>query len=263
MAKPAVNIGVRAARAAARVLIRMLNRNQQLTVVEKQRNDFVTEADRAAEQAIIFEIRKAYPDHAIMAEESGKQGESDYCWIIDPLDGTQNFIHDLPHYAISIALAYKGRPEHGVIYDPVRDEMFTASRGDGAFLNDRRIRVADRKTLDGALLATAFPFRKRDRMATYLDMFQTLFEKASDVRRGGSAALDLAYVAAGRLDGYWEMGLSPWDLAAGVLMVEEAGGSCMDFKGGRDYMDSGDIIASSVRLTPSIQRDVAGALRKL
>lgn len=252
MPKPAVNIGIRAARAGARVLTRMLNRTHQLSVVEKERHDFVTEADRQAERAIIEEISKVYPRHAFLAEESGKTGDSDHLWIIDPLDGTQNFIHDYPHFAISIALQIEGVIEHAIVYDPNRDELFTASRGSGAFVNDRRIRVSDRRSVNGALLATAWPFRKRELMDPYMATFHELFGKASDVRRAGSAALDLAWVAAGRVDGYWETGLRVWDLAAGTLLVEEAGGTCGDFRGGHDHLKRGEIVAANVRLQPAM-----------
>ncbi|MEM9183891.1 MAG: inositol monophosphatase family protein, partial [Pseudomonadota bacterium] len=219
MHQPAINIALKAARAAARELIRMLNRNDALSVVEKERNDFVSAADHAAEKAIIFEIQKAYPDHAILAEESGHTGpeQAETVWIVDPLDGTRNYIQGLPHFSVSIAVRVKGVLEHGLVYDPMREELFTASRGKGAYLNDHRIRVSNRTVLTGAVLATGFPFRVREVLDDYLAMFRSVFEEAGDVRRAGSAALDLAYVAAGRVDGFWELGLKPWDMAAGAL----------------------------------------------
>ena len=256
MPKPAVNIAVKAARAAGRVLIRLLNRTDSLSIAEKERNDFVTEADRQAEQAIITEIRKVYPSHAILSEEAGEIGQGEIRWIIDPLDGTQNFIHGLPHFCISIAQQQNGRIEHGVIYDPIREELFTASRGSGAFLNDRRMRVSDRRSLDGGIIATGFPFRARRHLETYLGMFRSIFEQASDVRRAGSAALDLAYVAAGRCDGFWEIGLKPWDMAAGALMIEEAGGMCLDFRGEKDYLETGNIIAGNLKVASALQQHI-------
>lgn len=254
MRQPAVNIGVRAARSAANTLLRMLNRLDSLSVTEKERNDFVTEADHAAEQAIIAEIRKAYPDHGILAEESGSSGEGPFTWVIDPLDGTRNYIQGVPHFSISLALQQNGVTEHGVIYDPLREELYTASKGGGAYLNDHRIRVSDRRNLQGALLATGFPFREKRHIEPYLGMFRALFEEATDVRRAGSAALDLAYVAAGRIDGFWEIGLKPWDMAAGALMIREAGGLCTDFGGGDDYLKTGNILAGNLK--------IAGALHK-
>lgn len=255
MRQPALNIAVKAARSAARVLIRMLNKGDQLSAVEKQKNDFVTEADHAAESAIIAEIQKAYPDHAILAEESGRIGSGQSEWIIDPLDGTRNYMHGLPHFCISIALAHQGVVEHGLVYNPLSEEMFTASRGGGAFLNNTRLRVSNRPNLDGALVATGFPFRERQSSAAYLAALGDVFSRTGDLRRGGSAALDLAFVAAGRLDGYWELGLQPWDLAAGALLVREAGGLCCDFSGTDGFMSNGQIIAGNLKL--------AGQLKKL
>ncbi len=256
MRQPAVNIAVRAARAGARTLIRMLNQIDSLSVVEKQRNDFVTAADRGAERAIIDEIRRTCPDHAILSEECGALGASDFRWIIDPLDGTKNYIHGIPHFSISIAAQHKRVTEHAVVYDPLREELYTASRGGGAFLNDHRIRVSRRPSLDGAMLATGFPFRDKNLLDRYLDMFRALFERATDVRRAGSAALDLAYVAAGRVDGFWEFGLKSWDLAAGALLIREAGGICTDFSGGDGYLDSGNIIAANLKLAGQIKRGI-------
>ncbi len=256
MRQPVVNIAVRAARAGAKALIRMLNQAEALTVVEKERNDFVTAADRAAERAIIDEIRRTCPDHAILSEECGALGESEFRWVIDPLDGTKNFIHGIPHFSISIAAQRKRVTEHAVVYDPLREELYTASRGGGAFLNDHRIRVARRASLDGAMLATGFPFRQKDRLDAYLRMFRDLFAHATDVRRAGSAALDLAYVAAGRVDGFWELGLKPWDMAAGALLIREAGGLCTDFGGGDAYLETGNIIADNLKLAGALKRAI-------
>ena len=256
MPQPAVNIAVRAARSGAKTLLRMLNHMDSLSVVEKQRNDFVTTADTGAERAIIDEIRRNCPDHAILSEECGASGESEFRWIIDPLDGTKNYIHGIPHFSISIAVQHKRVTEHAVIYDPLREELYTASRGGGAYLNDHRIRVSQRKTLDGAMLATGFPFRKKELLDRYLEMFRDLFAHATDVRRAGSAALDLAYVAAGRVDGFWELGLKPWDMAAGALLIREAGGICSDFAGGDNYLTSGNIIAANLKLAGHLKRTI-------
>lgn len=245
---PMLNIAVRAARSAGNLIIRSIQHVDHLEITTKGLNDFVTEVDRLAEQEIISTIQKSYPDHAIMAEESGPQGENETVWVIDPLDGTKNFLHGFPHYCVSIAVMVRGRIEHAVIYDPLRDELFSASRGDGAKLNDRRLRVTNRKDLSGSLLATGFPFKYPQHLAAYLETFNSVFPQVADIRRTGSAALDLAYVAAGRLDGYWEIGLEKWDLAAGALLVEEAGGTVSDFVGGDNYFSSGNIVVGNLRL---------------
>jgi myo-inositol-1(or 4)-monophosphatase len=245
---PLLNIAIRAARNAGNVISRSLQHVEHLEVTTKGRNDFVSDVDRLAEREIISVISKAYPEHAIMAEESGNSGESDTVWIIDPLDGTTNFLHGFPHYCVSIAVMVKGKIDHGVIYDPLREELFTASRGDGAQLNDRRLRVGKRKELANSLLATGFPFKKPHYLPPFLDTFKSLFVQVADIRRTGSAALDLAYVAAGRLDGYWEIGLEKWDLAAGALLIEEAGGVISDFVGGDNYIDSGNVIVGNLNI---------------
>ena len=217
-----VTIAVRAARRAAGIISRAAGNLDVLTVRHKSLNDLVSEVDRAAEEAIIDTLKSSYPDHAILAEESGATGDSEYVWIIDPLDGTTNFLHGLPIFAVSIALMHKGQLQHGVIYDPTRNDLYTASRGDGAFLNDRRLRVSKRDKLIDGLIGTGFPFRMFDYIDPYLGILKDLMTRTAGVRRPGSAALDLAAVAAGRLDGFWEIGLSPWDMAAGVLMITEA-----------------------------------------
>lgn len=245
---PMLNIAVRAARNAGNIIARSVDRLDQLNITTKSDNDFVSEVDRQAEQEIIHTIRKAYPRHGILAEESGSQEGDEYVWIIDPLDGTTNFLHGFPQFAVSIALKHKGRLEQAVIYDPLRQELFTASRGSGAQLNDRRIRVTKRPDLDGALLGTGFPFKAQHHLDVYLETFKALFPMTAGIRRAGSAALDLAYVAAGRLDGFWEIGLSPWDMAAGALMVQEAGGLISDFAGGNEFIDSGNIVAANPRV---------------
>ena len=249
---PTLNIAVRAARSAGNVIIRNLDRVDSLSVHTKDRNDFVTEVDKQAEQVIIHILRKAFPDHSILAEESGAHQGNDYQWIIDPLDGTTNFLHGFPQFAVSIALRHKDRLEQGVVYDPLRQELFTATRGGGAMLNDRRIRVSNRKSLDGALLGTGFPFKSQQHLETYLDMFRALFPHTAGIRRPGSAALDLSYVAAGRLDGFWEIGLNIWDLAAGVLLIKEAGGLSSDFIGGSNHLESGNLVAGNPKLFAEI-----------
>jgi myo-inositol-1(or 4)-monophosphatase len=245
---PIINIAVRAARAAGNVLLRYYDRIDSLTITSKGKNEFVSEVDRAAEEVIIDTLRKAYPDHAILAEESGHTDGNDFQWVIDPLDGTTNYLHGFPQFSVSIALKHKGVLEHGVVYDPLREEMFTASRGSGALLNDRRIRVTGRKGLDGALIGTGFPYREHSNLEAYLGMFRELIQKTAGIRRPGSAALDLAYVAAGRLDGFWEMDLSEWDIAAGALLIREAGGTITDIRGGDRHLESGNLIAGGIKV---------------
>jgi len=241
MPRPAVNVAVRAARAAGAVIIRYLTRVEGLAVEEKARHDYVSEVDRMAEAEIVRELRRAFPDHAVLGEETGLTGRSDKVWVVDPLDGTHNYLRGFPHFCVSIGFRDHGDLVHAVVYDPLRDELFTASKGDGAFLNDRRMRVSKRETLDGALLATGFPYRQREHIDPQLAMTRALLREAEDIRRTGSAALDLAYVAANRLDGYFEIGLKPWDMAAGCLLVREAGGKFCDFSG-RDGVPDSDLL---------------------
>ncbi|MCE5231726.1 MAG: inositol monophosphatase family protein [Mizugakiibacter sp.] len=256
MPRPAVNVAVRAARAAGSVILRYMNRLESLTVVEKQRMDFASEVDRLAEAEIIRELKRAYPGHAILAEESGATGSGKLTWVIDPLDGTHNYLRGLPHFCVSIGMLDRGEPVYGVIYDPLRGELFTASKGDGAFLNDRRLRIGTREGLGGALLATGFPFRQRRHLDAQLGMTRALLQEAEDIRRTGSAALDLAYVAANRLDGYFEIGLKPWDLAAGCLLVREAGGRYCDFAGRDGIPASGNIIAGNIKVVQAMQATI-------
>jgi myo-inositol-1(or 4)-monophosphatase len=257
-----LTMAVRAARAAGTVISRATDHVADLTIESKQRNDFVSEVDRQAEHAIIDILRRAYPDHQFLGEESGDSGqtESAYRWIIDPLDGTTNFLHSLPHYSVSIALEYQGRIELGVIYNPSNQELYTAERGGGAFLNNRRIRVAGLRNLEGALLGTGFPFRPEQDLDAYLKTFRALHGPLAGIRRAGSAALDLAYVAAGRLDGYWEFGLQPWDIAAGVLMVRESGGVVVDFSGKEEFMTSGNLIAANPKITHAMLKAISQSL---
>lgn len=245
---PMLNIAVRAARNAGDLIQRSSLNIEKLTVDQKSRNDYASEVDRAAEQEIIKVIRTAFPDHGILAEESGETKGNDYTWIIDPLDGTTNFLHGFPHYAVSIALKNKNKLEIGVIYDPTRDELFTAERGGGAMLNNRRIRVTKQNTMRGALIGTGFPFKTMENIEPYLGMFKAVCADAAGIRRAGAAALDMAYVACGRLDAYWEIGVKEWDIAAGVLLVQEAGGVATDFSFNDKYLQSGNIITGNPKM---------------
>ena len=256
---PLLNIAVTAARAAGSIIVRYLDRVDTLDVATKHMNEFVTQVDREAEAIIIADIRKAYPHHAILAEESGAAGDDEYRWIIDPLDGTTNYLHGFPQFCVSIALEHRGRLDQGVVFDPLRQELFTASRGAGAHLNDRRIRVSRQTTLAGSLLGTGFPFRGDYDLDTYLETMRALIPKSAGVRRAGAAALDLAYVAAGRLDGFWEFGLEPWDMAAGVLLIREAGGLVTDADGDEHYMDSGNIVTG----TPKMLRELIKIIKPI
>ena len=255
---PMLGIAVRAARRAGAIINRATRDVELLPVTRKRHNDFVTEVDKAAERAVIEILHRAYPDHAILAEESGASagnaGESEYTWIVDPLDGTTNFIHGFPQYAVSIALRHKGLLAQAVIYDPTRNELFTATRGRGAYLNERRIRVTKRAQLSEALLGTGFPFRDLQSLDEYLVMFREFTLRTAGQRRAGAAALDIAYVAAGRLDGFWEIGLSPWDMAAGALLVQEAGGLVGDFRGDSGYLDSGRIVCGNPKIFAQMLR---------
>ena len=243
--QPMLNIAIRAARAAGDVIIRHVERVDTLRIETKQRFDFVSEVDRLAEQEIIAIAHRAYPDHGVLAEESGRQAGNDYLWIIDPLDGTTNFLHGMPHFAVSIAIQHKHHLEHAVIYDPMRQELFTASRGAGAQLNNRRIRVSKLRHLHDALLGTGFPFREGQSFTDYLAVQETFMQRTAGIRRPGAAALDLAYVAAGRFDGFWEAQLKVWDIAAGVLLVREAGGLVASLDGDDDYLECGNIVAAN------------------
>jgi len=245
---PLLNIAVRAARRAGELIVRSLTRVEGIQVSAKGRNDFVSEVDRAAEREIIATVRRAYPDHAFLAEESGASGSSDTVWIVDPLDGTTNFLHGFPVFAVSIACQQRGRLEHAVVYDPMRQELFTASRGGGAHLDNRRMRVSRQRGIEGALVATGFPFRANlEYIDAYLAMLKGVMATAAGVRRPGAAALDLAYVAAGRVDAFREIGLSPWDTAAGTLLIQEAGGRIGTLAGG-DYKQGGHIAAGTPKV---------------
>ena len=254
---PTLNIAVKAARRAGGIINRAARDVDQIKVSAKRDKDFVTEVDKAAEQAIIGVLREAYPDHAILAEESGASGDSEYLWIIDPLDGTTNFIHGLPQYCVSIALAHKGILTHAVVYDPNKNELFTATKGGGAFLNDRRIRVSRRTKLNEVLVGTGFPFRYFEHVDAYMGMLRDFMHKTAGVRRPGAAALDLAWVAAGRLDGFWELGLAPWDMAAGALLIAEAGGLVGDLTGEADYLNTGNIVGGNPKVFAQLLQLIA------
>lgn len=245
---PMLNIAIRAARRAGNTITRAQARLHDVKIERKGHQDYVSQVDRDAEAAIIETLRTAYPDHQILAEESGESGNSEYVWIIDPLDGTLNFLHGFPQYAISIALSVRGRLDQAVIFDPNRDELFTASRGGGAQLNGQRLRVGRCTHLANALLATGFPVRRKEALAPFLASFSDMLGQCADVRRAGAASLDLAWVACGRLDGYWEFGLQPWDIAAGALLVLESGGLIGDPEGGENHLRDGDIVAANPKL---------------
>ncbi|HXZ48030.1 MAG TPA: inositol monophosphatase family protein [Usitatibacter sp.] len=250
---PMLNTAVKAARKAGALISRAAFDVDKLTVRSKHRHDYVSEVDHAAEDAILGTLREAYPDHGVLAEESGaRRAKAEYVWVVDPLDGTTNFLHGFPQYCVSIALLHRGVPQQAVVLDPNRNELFTATRGAGAFLNDRRIRVSRTDKVEHALVGTGFPFKEVSHLDEYLRMFRNMTLACSGVRRPGSAALDLAWVACGRLDGFWEIGLSPWDMAAGALLVREAGGLVGDFEGEEGFLDSGRIVASNGKLFGAI-----------
>jgi len=259
-----LNVAVMAARRAGNSLMRNLVKLDSLTVETKGHNDYVSEADRAAEREVIETIHKHYPDHAILAEESGSTGESDTVWIIDPLDGTTNYLHRFPVFAVSIGVQVNGRMEHGVVYDPVRQELFTASRGVGAQLDGRRIRVSGQTNLERALIGTGFPFRNANiEMESYLGMLGKIIRNTSGVRRPGAAALDLCYVAAGRLDGFWEAGLAAWDLAAGGLIIREAGGIISGLDGSENYLETGHVLTGTPKIYAGLAKLCASDIKAI
>ncbi|MFO1474282.1 MAG: inositol monophosphatase family protein [Lysobacterales bacterium] len=270
MQKPAVTLMVRAARAGGNVLLRHMHKLDALNVVEKERMDYASEVDGLAEAEIVKELRKAGPEYAVLGEEGGHQParggrKARFTWVIDPLDGTSNYLRGIPHWCVSIALVDNGEPLHGVVFDPLRNELFIASKGSGAVLEDKRVRVSERRDLEGALLCTGFAPRERARARAQLDCLGALLEQAEDVRRTGSAALDLAWVACGRLDGYFEAGVQPWDIAAGVLLVREAGGRVCDFRGAAlSRMDIAEargrqVVAGNVKLVEPLQKAIVSS----
>jgi myo-inositol-1(or 4)-monophosphatase len=253
-----LNTAVKAARRAGDIIVRGLNRFEGMEVTSKGLNDYVTNTDKAAEAAIIDTLHNAYPSHGFLAEESGAaRGSVDITWIIDPLDGTTNFMHGFPQFAVSIGCQVEGRMEHAVIYDPMRQEIFTATRGDGAYLESKRLRVSRQRTLEGALIGTGFPYRENLHfLDPYLGMMKAVMQKTSGLRRPGSAALDLAYVAAGRTDGFWEIGLKAWDTAAGTLLIREAGGLVATLDGA-EYKQNGNIVAGTPRVFNELLETIA------
>ncbi|MCF1426895.1 MAG: inositol-1-monophosphatase [Shewanella sp.] len=255
---PMLTIAVRAARAAGQTIMRAYTDFDRVEVTTKGINDYVTSVDKEAEAAIVYQIRKSYPDHTIVAEESGENPgtNKDHIWIVDPLDGTTNFVKGIPHFAVSIALQHKGKTEVAVVFDPVRNELFSAVRGRGAKMNDFRLRVSNSTDMNTSVIATGFPFKARQHTETYMNILAEVFGQCGDLRRAGSAALDLAYVAAGRLEGYFEIGLKPWDIAAGDLICREAGGTVTDFTGGHGYLLSGNIIAGNPKTTMGLVKTV-------
>lgn len=246
--KPTLNIAIQAARAAGQILLRYHTRPSEIKIQQKGVNDFVSEVDLLAEQEIIAVIKKAYPEHAILAEESGQLEGKECEWIIDPLDGTTNYLHGFPHYSVSIAMRENNKLQVGVVYDPFKEELFCAARGDGATLNNKRIRVSPKRELEGSLIGTGVPFRTDQELESYLQTLDAIIKQHAGIRRAGSAALDLAYVAAGRFDGFWEFDLHSWDIAAGVLLIQEAGGLVSDLAGGHTYLESGNIVAANGNL---------------
>jgi myo-inositol-1(or 4)-monophosphatase len=258
--QPLLNIAIRAARRAGEVIVRGMNRLHRLDVRAKGQNDFVTEIDTQAEAAIIEIIRKHYPDHAVLGEETGQSGgpaDSEFLWIVDPLDGTTNYVHGFPQFAVSIGVQRRGRMEHGVVYDPLRQELFTTSRGEGAQVDGKRIRVSAHVGLDRALIGTGFPYRSNIQyLDAYLAMMKVVMQATAGIRRPGAAALDLAYVAAGRLDAFWEIGLSPWDTAAGALLITEAGGLVGTLTGA-EYRQQGHILAGSPKVYAALLEALA------
>jgi len=268
MQKPAVNVMVKAARAAGNVLLRHMHKLDSINVIEKDRLDYASEVDEAAEKEIVRELRRAMPDAAFLGEEGGLQGKvagARSVFVIDPLDGTSNYLRGIGHWCVSIALVEGGEVQHAVVFDPLRNELFTASRGSGAVLNDKRIRIAERRDLAGSLLATGFHPRERVRTGPQLECVRELLRDAEDIRRGGSAALDLAYVACGRLDGYFEAGVKPWDIAAGVLLVREAGGRVCDFRGAppprldAPFAKVGQVVAGNIKLIEPLQKTLVSS----
>lgn len=258
MQKPVIKVMVKAARQGGTVLLRYMSKLDSLNVFEKGRQDYASEVDSLAEAEIIRELRRAVPDAAFLAEESGAMGgKGKQTFVIDPLDGTSNYLRGIPHFCVSIALVENGEPTDAVIFDPLRNEIYSASKGAGATLNDRKMRVADRKDLNGAMLVTGFPPRERSRLAPQLEAVSALLADAEDIRRTGSAALDLAWVAAGRADGYFEAGVKAWDIAAGILLVRESGGRVCDFRGrGEKLLDAGQIVAGNLKVVDALQKSI-------
>ena len=262
---PMLNIGVRAARAGGNIITRYMNRLDTIKIDQKQRNDFVSEVDRASEAEIIDVLQKAFPSHAILGEESGLTGDADaeYQWVVDPLDGTTNFLHGFPHINVSIALKHNGKTTQGIIYDPVSQELFTATRGEGASLNNKRLRVSKVTKMAGALVGYGFPNREGDDLDTHIRIVREMMDSVTGTRRMGACALDMAYVAAGRLDGYWISGFSEWDVAAGALIVREAGGLVNDYNAGGDFVESSTLVCGNPKITHGMLQIIKPAAGQL
>lgn len=254
---PILNIAVKAARDAGKIIVRAQDEVKALTIIKKGRNDFVSQVDKSAEECIIYHIKKNYPNHRILAEESGltnADNKEEYTWIIDPLDGTTNFLHGLPHYCVSIGIQHNNKLQHAVVYDPNLDELYTATKGAGAQLNGKRLRVSAANKLEDALLGTGFPFREYDDVEQYLSLLKRIMPNCRGLRRAGAAALDLAYVAAGRLDAFFEYNLKPWDIAAGALLVTEAGGWVSDLNSDKDCLETGNVLAGSPKIFQAMKQ---------
>ena len=251
---PMLNIAIRAARNAGKVVAKGFENLEIVEVEEKTLNDYVSSVDKEAELAIIGTLKQAYPDHSFVSEESGIDNgkDTDHQWIIDPLDGTNNFVRGIPHFAVSIALKIKGRTEIGIVFDPIRNELFSAVRGQSSQVNGYRTRANIEPKLPKTMLATGFPFKAKHHTEAYLNIFKDFFLEVADMRCSGSPALDLAYVASGRVDGFWQFGLKPWDIAAGELLLKESGAMMTDFNGGNDYMKSGDVVAANPKLVKQL-----------
>lgn len=254
---PTLNIAVKAARKAGDIIFRYHNQIDLLTIENKTANDFVSEVDKTAENAIINELQTTFPDHSILGEENGEiLGDSRFQWIIDPLDGTTNYLHGFPQYSVSIALYENNEATHAVVYDPFKEELFTASKGQGAYLNEHRIRATNTRDFRGTLIGTGFPFKAPQHLDAYLAMFKAIHPQVAGIRRAGSAALDLAYLAAGRMDGFWEIELNIWDIAAGALLVKEAGGFIGDFSGRDKYLETGNVVAGNEAVFKAILKTI-------
>lgn len=263
MQHPLINIATQAARSASKIILRFMDQLSASEINKKEDIlELINKIDLLAEEEIINHIKKSYPGHSIYAEQSGHIDGDETCWLVDPLDGTINYLHGLPHFCISIAIKKGDRIEAGIVYDPIRQELFSAVRGEGAYLDQRRIRVADTKKLETALIGTGFPHRKKQHIKPYLTTFEAIFNEVSGIRRAGSPALDLAYIASGRLDGFWETSLDEWDMAAGSLLIKEAGGIITDFQGGENYLFSGNIIAGTPKIQKALEEIIADSLKE-
>jgi myo-inositol-1(or 4)-monophosphatase len=256
-----IEVAIQAAKKAGQIITDAMQHFETIKVSEKARNDLVTNVDQACERVIIEIIQQHYPEHGILAEESGHKKGNDYLWIIDPLDGTVNFIHGLPHFAVSIAIHYQDKLQHAVVYDPVHQELFTATNGKGARLNDQPISVSKRQQLQGSVLGTGFPFKQLKHLKEYTRMFETLLPYAAGIRRYGAAALDLAYIACGRLDGFWEFGIYPWDMGAGILLIKEAGGVITNFVGQEKYLTQEHIVAGNPKIHQAMLEIIQNCLK--